>query len=39
MLDAMFDLPSEKGKKEFKLTYNYAIGKLEKSSLIKLKAA
>ena len=39
MLDAMFDLPSEKGKKEFKLTYNYAIGKLDKSSLIKLKAA
>ena len=39
MLDAMFNLPSEKGKKEFKLTYNYAIGKLEKSSLIKLKAA
>ena len=39
MLDAMFDLPSEKGKKEFKLTYNYSIGKLEKSSLIKLKAA
>lgn len=39
MLDAMFDLPSEKEKKEFKLTYNYAIGKLEKSSLIKLKAA
>ena len=39
MLDAMFDLPSEKGKKEFKLTYDYAIGKLEKSSLIKLKAA
>ena len=39
MLDAMFDLPSEKGKKEFKLTYNYAIGKLKKSSLIKLKAA
>ena len=39
MLDAMYDLPSEKGKKEFKLTYNYAIGKLEKSSLIKLKAA
>ena len=39
MLDAMFDLPSEKGKKEFKLTYNYAIEKLEKSSLIKLKAA
>jgi ATP-dependent Clp protease ATP-binding subunit ClpX len=39
MLDAMFDLPSEKGKKEFKLTYDYAISKLDKSSLIKLKAA
>ena len=39
MLDAMFDLPSEKGKKEFKLTYDYAIVKLDKSSLIKLKAA
>ena len=39
MLEAMFDLPSEKGKKEFKLTYNYAIEKLDKSSLIKLKAA
>ena len=39
MLDAMFDLPSEKGKKEFKLTYDYAIGKLDKSSLIKLRAA
>ena len=39
MLDAMFNLPSEKGKKEFKLTYDYAIGKLDKSSLIKLKAA
>ena len=39
MLDAMFDLPSEKGKKEFKLTYDYAIVKIDKSSLIKLKAA
>ena len=39
MLDAMFNLPSEKGKKEFKLTYDYAIGKIDKSSLIKLKAA
>ena len=39
MLDAMFNLPSEKGKKEFKLTYDYAIGKLDTSSLIKLKAA
>ena len=39
MMDAMFNLPSEKEKKEFKLTYDYAIGKLDKSSLIKLKAA
>ena len=39
MLDAMFNLPSEKGKKEFELTYDYARGKLDKSSLIKLKAA
>ena len=39
MLDAMFDFPSKKGIKEFKLTYDYAIEKLDKSSLIKLKAA
>jgi ATP-dependent Clp protease ATP-binding subunit ClpX len=39
MLDAMFDFPSEKDKKEFKLSYTYAKSKLEKSSLIKLKAA
>ena len=39
MLDAMFDLPSEKEKKEFKLTLSYAKNKLDKSSLIKLKAA
>ena len=39
MLDAMFELPSEKNKKEFKLTYSYAKSKLDKSSLVKLKAA
>ena len=39
LLDAMFDLPSEKEKKEFKLTLSYAKNKLDKSSLIKLKAA
>lgn len=39
MLDAMFDLPSEKEKKEFKLTLSYVKNKLDKSSLIKLKAA
>ena len=39
MLDVMFELPSEKDKKEFKLTYSYAKSKLDKSSLVKLKAA
>ena len=39
MLDAMFEFPSEKNKKEFKLTYSYAKSKLDKSSLVKLKAA
>ena len=39
MLDVMFELPSDKDKKEFKLTYSYAKSKLDKSSLIKLKAA
>lgn len=39
MLDVMFDLPSDKEKKEFKLTYSYAKSKLYQSSLIKLKAA
>ena len=39
MLDAMFELPSEKNKKEFKLTYSYAKSKLDKSSLVKLKVA
>ena len=39
MLDIMFELPSELGKKEFKLSYNYAKNKLDKSVLINLKAA
>ena len=39
MLDAMFDFPSQKEKKDFKLTYSYAKSKFEKSSLIKLNAA
>ena len=39
MLDVMFELPSDKEKKEFKLTYSYAKSKLYQSSLIKLKAA
>ena len=39
MLDAMFEFPSDKNKKEFKLTYSYAKSKLDKSSLVKLKAA
>ena len=39
MLDIMFELPSEIGKKEFKLSYTYAKNKLEKSVLINLKAA
>jgi len=39
MLDIMFELPSEIGKKEFKLSYSYAKNKLEKSVLINLKAA
>ena len=39
MLDIMFELPSELGKKEFKLSYTYAKNKLEKSVLINLNAA
>ena len=34
----MFELPSDKNKKEFKLTYSYAKSKLDKSSLVKLKS-
>ena len=39
MLDAMFDLPSDKQIKSFKLTLSYAKSKLDNSTLIKLKAA
>ena len=39
MLDAMYELPSDKNKKKFNLTYSYAKSKLDKSSLVKLKAA
>ena len=40
MLDPMFELPSNKKKKDFKLTYSYAKEKLNNSStLLKLKAA
>ena len=39
MLDAMFDLPSEKQKKLFKLTLSYAKSKLDNSTLVKLRAA
>ena len=39
MLDAMFDLPSEKKKKSFKLTLSYAKSKLDNSTLVKLRAA
>ena len=40
MLDSMFEMPSNKKKKDFKLTYSYAKEKLNNSStLLKLKAA
>ena len=39
MLDAMFELPSEKDVKEFKVTYSYAKNKLSKSTMNKMKAA
>ena len=40
MNDAMFDLPSQKGKiSKFEITREYAEEKLKKSSLHKLKAA
>ena len=39
MVDAMFELPSEKDIKEFKITLNYAKDKLSKSKVNKLKAA
>ena len=39
MVDAMFDLPSDKQIKEFKITLRYAKDKLKKSSVNKLKVA
>ena len=40
MLDPMFDIPSNKNQKQFKLTYSYAKQKLSNSStILKLEAA
>ena len=39
MMDAMFDLPSEKATKEFHVTLQYAKEKISKSSINKLKVA
>ncbi|MAZ35834.1 MAG: ATP-dependent Clp protease ATP-binding subunit ClpX [Crocinitomicaceae bacterium] len=39
MMDAMYDLPSEKDTKEFKLTLSYAKEKLKNSSIQNLKVA
>jgi ATP-dependent Clp protease ATP-binding subunit ClpX len=39
MTDAMFNLPSNKNVKEFTVTKDYAMEKLEKSKLKKLKVA
>ena len=39
MTDAMFDLPSEKGKSELKITRSYAEEKFGKSKMSKLKVA
>jgi ATP-dependent Clp protease ATP-binding subunit ClpX len=39
MTDAMFDLPSEKGKNELKITRNYAEEKFGKSKMSQLKVA
>ncbi len=39
MVDAMFELPSEKDVKEFKVTYSYAKSKLNKAAITKMKAA
>lgn len=39
MVDAMFELPSDKETKEFKVTLSYAREKLKKSTLKKLKVA
>ena len=39
MLDAMFELPSDDKAKSFKVTMDYAKGKLKKSTITKLKVA
>ena len=39
MIDVMFELPSKKGVKEFRITEKYARGKLDKAKLKKLKVA
>ncbi|HNR19776.1 MAG TPA: ATP-dependent Clp protease ATP-binding subunit ClpX [Bacteroidia bacterium] len=39
MIDIMFDLPSQKSVKEFTVTLDYAMEKLNKSNLNKLKVA
>jgi len=39
MLDAMFELPSNENAKTYKVTLDYAKGKLKKSTIAKLKVA
>lgn len=39
MLDLMYDIPSQKNKKEFVVTLDYAVTKINKSNLNKLKVA
>ena len=39
LIDAMFELPSEKENNKLTITYDYASSKLSKASLAKLKAA
>lgn len=39
MLDLMYELPQQKGKKEYTVTLDYAMAKINKSNLGKLKAA
>jgi ATP-dependent protease Clp ATPase subunit len=39
MTDAMFDLPSEPGVKEFTITREFVENRLEKTNVSKLKAA
>lgn len=39
MMDAMFEIPSDKSTKELKITLSYAMDKINKSSINKLKVA